>query len=148
MAIVRTAAAAITLFLFISACTIRPEPTAGMDKQEMAAVWGQPKEKWTGTNGVECWEYGDFDSTLVLLKNGKVVKATVPASLRNNFENLMIGLPEAAVKEMLGKPAAVEENKNGKKLSYIMKTGRTRKFHYVRFVNGVVESYGLDSLKN
>ncbi len=137
--------AIIVFSAFLSACAQYPEPTVGMNEQEMTAAVGQPEAKWSGSNGIEFWKYNDYETIFVILQNGKAIKTVISASRRQNFSNLVLGLPEAAVIEMLGKPVQIAENKDGKNLSYIIKAGRFRRFHFVRIVNGVVESYGIEN---
>lgn len=103
---------------------------------------GQPDMKWIGENGIECWKYigksyqGKGGTWFMILKNGESFKI-VPRRL--DFSSLEIGLPEDAVTAMLGRPNSVSATENIKYLNYLL--GRNQ-MHYVRVVDGFVESYG------
>jgi hypothetical protein len=128
--------------VLISGCQHYMPLSVGMTKQEVVQTVGQPDEKWIGGNGIECWKYigssyqGKGGTWFMIFKNGESFKI-IPRGLR--FSSLEIGLPEAAVIAMLGNPYSVSATESTKYINYLL--GRNQ-MHYVRIVDGFVESYG------
>lgn len=135
------------MFLFglsvtVAGCAHYMPMSVGMTKQDVTEKAGQPVAKWTGAEGVECWKYKFSPSVsakggtwYVIFQNAQVMKI---ARRDRGFDSLVIGLPEAAVIELRGRPDRVSATKDTKYLTY----GNHREEHFVRIVDGFVESYG------
>ena len=121
--------------------------SVGMAKQDVIEKAGQPVAKWAGANGVECWKYKFSPSTsakggtwYVIFKDAQVIKI---AERDRGFDSLVIGLPEAAVIELQGRPDRVSATKDTKYLTYRKQINKHQyEDHFVRLANGAVESYG------
>jgi len=135
------------MLLLITGCAQHMPISVGMTNEEIIEIAGEPVVKWVGTNNIECWKYeisGDKwkknGRWYVILRDRKVIKVR---PRRRNISSLEIGLPEAAAIEILGDPTSVAAQGDSKYLIYIIKIARREtRDHYVRIVNGTVESYG------
>ena len=131
-----------SLLVLVACRSARLSVTPGMTATDVIRRSGEPRMKWVGTNGVECWQCTAPRSFTrksgrwyVVLKDDVVLRV-VPR--HKNFSNLEIGLPEAAATALMGTPTSVSATSDTKYLNYAFGSG----MHYVRIVDGVVESYG------
>lgn len=135
------------LFMTVAGCAHYMPMSVGMTQQNVVEKAGQPVVKWTGAEGVECWKYKFSPSATakggtwyVVFQNAQVIKI---AEHDRDFDSLVIGLPEAAVIELQGRPDRVSATKDTKYLTYRKQINKYQyEDHFVRLVNGAVESYG------